>query len=261
MFQYLISFAKGTGALNTELNYISKRMDEILKMMLTNSIYKSLVGIMAEIGIAMLLVYFLIDLLDKVADVQFTPDIFFKQLIKFVIGFVIMSHLTDLLVFFADFSTALTAQLATFGNGTGWATTVKEVNDGLNRVSSGSNVSMTNGTFIKDLIFAVGFQVVIQFTTWELSISRALKIGYKSIMAPIACADMITNGMSSNGIRYLKDIFALYLQTTVVLLAVICTDLICLTKTFGLWTGIVGLFILRSSIKNSQEIATEMVGL
>ena len=45
----------------------------------------------------------------------------------------------------------------------------------------------------------------MQILTWTTSVDRALKIGFKSILAPIACADMITHGMSSNGIRYLKS--------------------------------------------------------
>lgn len=261
MFQYLISLAKGSDALSSELGYISNRMDQILEMLLTNPVYDAILGIMSQIGIALLLGYFLVDLLEKVSDVQFTLDIFIKQLIKFVIGFAIMSHLPEILIFFKDFSTALTNSLSTFGNGTGWAETVKEINDGLERISTDSNISMTNGGALRDLIFAVGFQLVIQFATWELSISRALQIGYKSLLAPIACADMITNGMSSSGVRYLKDIFALYLQTAVILLAVICTDLICLNGEKGAWTGIVGLFILNSSIKSSKQIAGEIVGI
>jgi hypothetical protein len=67
----------------------------------------------------------------------------------------------------------------------------------------------------------------MQYLTWKMSIERALRIGYKSLLAPIACADMVTNGMSSNGIRYLKSIFALYMQSPILLLIMVCMNEVC----------------------------------
>lgn len=264
MLDFLFSYITGNGAISTELDYITSRMDEILKAMLSNSVYQTLQQTFGMIGILLMTVYFLIDLMEKVSDMQFDMEMFFKQFLKYVIAYGLMTHIPELCNGLAEFSFLMTdAVLAVFNPSSGWADMVGNINSSLAGFSgSGNYIDTTDGGSLIGALVAIGFQIILQFGTWKLSIERALKIGYKTILAPIICADMVTNGYNSSGIKHLKSIFALYLQTVVVLLALICINEICVTNGagIGIWSGIVALFLLKDTIKGSRQIAEEIVG-
>lgn len=263
MLDFMFSLVTGNGAVSTELSYISSRMDDILKAMLANSIFRNMQQIFGMIGVMLMCVYFFVDLLEKASDMQFDLEVFFKQLLKFVIAYGIMTHIPELCKGLADFSFAMVQMiLAVFTPSPGWADMAGEVNSSLSGLSgSGGYVDPMDGGSFLDMLTALGFQVILQFGTWKLSIERALKIGYKSILAPIICADIVTNGYNSAGIRHLKEIFALYLQTSVILVALLCVNEICLiNENAGVWAAIVSLFLLKDTIKESKEIADEVVG-
>lgn len=267
MFEYFLELSQSGGSINTNLNYVSNRMDSILEAMLISHPYELLIEIFSSMGILMLLVYFSIDLLDKVTDMQFSLEILFKQLVKLVALYALMAYLPELLLGFAEFQKYLNQGILDIlsGNiqGEFWA----DIASTANKVNGATDMEIDDAGGILQTISSIGMQTVMQFLTWSLSIDRALRIGYKSIIAPIACADMISNGMSSNGIRYLKSILSLYLQSTVMLLMMICVNEVCtgLSSEFSaandasLWTVIVGLFILWNTTKRTKEIADEII--
>lgn len=268
MLSLLFSLAVSQGAMSSELSYISSRMDSILNSMLTNPVYQGLQGVFSMVGVLLMCVYFFVDLLDKVSDMQFDLEVLFKQLLKFVVAFALMTHVNDLCIGLGQFSEAMVDAIEHFtvspvADGTfSWSEMIQSANAQLMGMSfSNAQIGFTNGGALKDVIMIVSFRLLLQFATWKLSIERALKIGYKSLIAPIACADCVTNGYNSAGIKHLKGIFALYMQTSIIMVAMICIEVICLrTAGAGFWTSIVALFLLWDTIKQSETIAEEIVG-
>lgn len=261
MLDYFFSFATGNGAISSEITYITFRMDSILEDMLKSPIFETLLQTFGMIGVLLMCVYFFVDLLEKASDMQFEMEIFFKQMLRFVIAYCLMTHIPELCTGMSKFSEIITKTISN-GFGQGWANMAQEVNSSMAGFSgTGNYVSSMDGGSFMDVIFAMGFQVILQFATWKLSIERALKIGYKSILAPIVCADVVTNGYSSSGIKHLKSILGLYLQTVVIIIALICVDILCLKAAgTGMWAGIISLFLIKDTIKQSQEIANEIAG-
>lgn len=260
MFEALYSLGSGNGGISSQLDYICDRMDTILQAMLALPIIEAVITACSQIGIALMLVYFLIDLLDRVTDVQFTLDVLIKQFIKFIIGFAIMNHLYDLIIGMSQFSTALNDSIletvSSLESGTFWADAVGEVGK---PVASSGGVSFSDIGGAKSALTTVIFQTILQLLTWTLSVERALSIGFQSCLAPFSCADIITNGMSSNGIRRLKTILGTFLQTTFILLVTICVNSICVYDDgAGIISAIIGVIVLWSSVKSSKDLALEI---
>lgn len=257
MFEYLMSFVRSTSALSPNLSYVSNRMDVILLKMLESPVYNTLIEVFGQVGVVLLLVYFSIDLLDKVSDVQFDLEIFVREFIKLIVAYAIMTNLDKLLGGACKAVTYINDDILAVTNASTsgfWVDVAKETNTYVL-----GDISIDSAGMIWKLFFLAGSQIIMQLLTWTLSVDRALKIGYKSIVAPIACADMITNGMQSAGIRYIKSIIALYLQSTVMLLIMFCINEVCANMEAGAWGAIVGLFILWNVTKSSAEIAEEII--
>lgn len=269
MLSLLFSFAVADGAMSSQLSYISERMDTILMAMIDNDIFKAIQQVFGMLGVLVMSIYFFTDLLEKVSDMQFDGEVLFKQVLKFVIAYALMTHINPLCEGLGKFSFAMVQaindgyHLSVAASGQyGWSQMITELNTALSGMSfSNSQIGFTNGGALKDVIAILAFRLVLQFATWKLSIERALKIGYKSLLAPIACADCVTNGYNSAGIKYLKSIFGLYMQTAVIMVAMVCVDVICLRSIgAGFWTSIIAIFLLKDTIKQSDSIAEEIVG-
>ncbi len=259
MGEALFSFTSGEG-LSSQLDYICDRMDSVLNSMLALDLIKAVIESCSQIGIALMLVYFLVDLLDRVTDVQFNLEVFFKQFIKLIIAFAIMNHLYDLIMGMSQFSTALNdnilATVSRLESGTFWAEAMGSVDT---PVASTGSLSLNSISSAKSGATKAVFKIVLQLLTWTLSVERALSIGFQSCLAPISCADIITNGMSSNGIRRLKTILGTFLQTTLILLVTICVNSVCVYNSeAGLISAIIGVMVLWSSVKSSKDLALEL---
>lgn len=259
MLEALYSLGSGNGAISSQLDYICDRMDSILISMLELELIKAVMESCCQIGILLMLVFFLIDLLEKATDVQFSLDVLFKQLLKLVVAYAIMNHLYDLIMGMSEFSLALNEQIldtVVSLENKNFADAMGEVGT---QVPSSGSVSLSNVDGAKGAATAVIFQTLMQIITWTLSVERALTIGFQSCLAPISCADIITNGMSSNGIRRIKTILANFMQTTLILLVTICINLICVfDENAGIISSIVAIILLWTSVKSSKELALEI---
>jgi hypothetical protein len=264
MLDFLVSFATGLGSLSPDLDYISKRMDQILIYIMNSSLYQSLSTVFAELGMVLLLIYFLVDLMEKSASDNFDIEVFIRQLIKFVLGFAVMSNLSDLVIGIGNFvmaiNTEVCGQLASLTVSKYWANTITQVNGQLSSLALGGSLGLSQAGGTKNVIFICIFQIIVYWLTWSLSISRAFKLGYKCLLAPMVCADIYTNGLNSRGVKHLKSIFALYFQSTMILLIMVCVNSICNNMTSSVWAGIIGLFVLANSIKSSEDFANDIVG-
>lgn len=261
MFELFLSFAQSS-SISPNLDYVSQRMDTILESMLSSGPYMALIDIFKMLGVFMLLTYFMIDLIDRVGDTQFSLEILFRQLVKFVGLYAIMIYLPNLLGGFLEFTKAINELI--INNVTGTSTYWEEFAQAANTINGSTDMDMNDGGGLLQMISLVGTQLIMQILTWTMSVDRALRIGFKSLIAPIACADMVTNGMSSNGIRYIKSILALYLQSPVMLMIMVCINDVCMNLNSdladaNLWTVIVGLFILWNTTKKTKEIADEII--
>ena len=65
------------------------------------------------------------------------------------------------------------------------------------------------------LIFPFIVSFLIKIAIYFICYGRTIEMGVRSAFAPIGCADLTTGGANSNGIRYLKSLFAVALQGAV----------------------------------------------
>lgn len=266
LINLVLSMSIAEGAMSSELSYISNRMDEILRAMITNPVYKTLLDVFSQIGVLLMSAYFLVDLLEKASDLQFDGEILFKQSLKYVIGFAFINHVSDISNGLCDFSFAcvnlLNSAATSLSATDNWGAMMQTINSAAQQLSPTAAIGANSGGVFKNIIMILIIRVVLQFATWKLSIERAFKIGYKTILAPIVCADCITNGLNSVGVKHIKEIFALYMQTVVIMAAMTVLNIVCLQNVdVGFWGCLITIFLLKDTIKQSESLASEIVGM
>ena len=98
----------------------------------------------------------------------------------------------------------------------------------------------------------------------------ALQLLIRKLFAPLALADITTEGMRSPGVRYLKRYFALYIQCAIILIlsvvmfwmmkAIVTNTKIVEAFSMRLVVLMIGLSTFTASITQSGNLANELVG-
>lgn len=171
-------------------------------------------AVLCTMAIAIMSMYRMFDTLNKGHDVLQT---FLKMLIDVCLSFVLFSYVPDILGFIVDGGTDFINQLIPDKSDSA----VKET------LLTCKNVCGTDDPGLIDTL--VGFAILIvpwtcslamQIAIKFISFSIVLELGIRRTFAPIACVDMIGEGLRSPGVRYLKRYFGVFLKMCVCL--VIC---------------------------------------
>lgn len=256
-------------------DFISNRMDSVLKMVVDSSIFVKLLGYFEALGIVLLVLYFALDMIDKASTDNFNLEGFFHQMLKFLPGYFLITNLHLFIPALLDFVIALNGEIATTflsipvqdGNKVGIISQMMSLISSSSlaagprlEIPTPSNAGVLDAIFT--MILCLGYKVIIQFFLLYLSISRALQVSYRATMAPIAIADIYQNGTTSNGIKQLKKLFALFLQSTIVMLLCIVID--AATMSDGLssyWAGLICIFVLIGAFKKVEQFSARIVGV
>ena len=164
--------------------------------------------LMIPIASVFVCIYFLMDLMDKLTSERFNAEVLIKMLMKLLAAVAIVSNASEwaikIMTFGADFSLAVIGQI-------------------------GNDVSFNLGQFVDDLGFwqSIGMyglmlfpwivSSILKIALYMICYGRTIEMGVRSAFAPIGCADLMTGGANSNGMRYLKGLFAIALQGAIMI--------------------------------------------
>lgn len=206
-------------------------------------------------------IYFMIELMNKLTNDNFSSEQFIKMLIKLVFSIIMIENIPQWSIYLMNFSTVFTDAIK--GSIPGIASI-----DASAIIDKFSFLETLGALALMLLPYAASFVVKIAVTF--IGYGRAIEIGLRSAFAPIGCADLVTGGTNSSGFRYIRRMLGIALQGGVMIAVVICSstvitqvamggeikpfDLIFIGKYFGCLGSMIGL------LASSKQLAFELVG-
>ena len=217
--------------------------------------------VVLPIAAVLLCMHLLIELMDKMTSDSFNAEQFVKLLMKFVFGQIIISNATEWSMTFMTVGTKLMADIQA-------GLTITSI--GLAETVEAMNFWTQIGVFAQ-LMLPLLASFLLRIAVYFMAYSRLVEMVLRAMMSPMGCADVVTGGAHSSGIRYLKRMLAISVQGAM-MLAIIATasallagdgifvdgisitDVMFLGKYLGLMAAMVGL------MGTSKSIANEVVG-
>lgn len=207
--QYVYEALHGTsGVLNVFQDY-----GNMFDQLYGNAIFAALIAVLQTIGTSVCVIYFLLELADKMTEKMLSIEQLFVLLLRLVLAVILITNIVTLLKGFIDFGGALVNEL----NESNIATTLfeeygEEIREGLEDIDKLEAVGYAMKLIIPYLIVLVS-NVVVYF----IAISRSIELTIRTIFAPFAVANIYHDMQRSDGFRYMKKILALSLQSAVCL--------------------------------------------
>lgn len=219
MLDYLDKFGKMKNGVGVEI--FVNTMDQILSLIINSTQYQQVLSLLIPIGVILCVIYFCVDIMDRVANVNFNIETLVRRFARFLFVYVVIVNIPSLLTGVNDFISALNEEIMSGLTATDGLAAYIESNNDLITTSNAIRENSTGGliAFINSGI-ALMFNVILQFTTISLGVQRAVTIGVKGALAPLIIPDMFNNGMNSSGMKFLKGLFADYAETTAVIFLV-----------------------------------------
>lgn len=252
MFSYLLGIMAitiynqsygSTGVLN-----IMNRYDKIMGDAMKNTAFSSMIATIKGLAVGFTIILYLIDLSGKVTEKNFSIEQFFKATLRCVVTYMFIMNSSIIVGYLLDLGGAA----------------AKEVSDqaGLDFFGGNEKSMLING-IAKMKITEILSYIVCSILPWLISmiaeviiqvvlISRILEIITMTVLSPIAISDIYREGTSSNGVQFMKKMFALGLQVAVILVINTATQAI-ITQLVGSGYGI--------SITNHLEKSQLDVGM
>ena len=210
------------------------------------------------IAVLLAVVYFLLELSEKVFSEQFSAE---QLIVAFIrLGLVVLI-VTNGFYFLTIISEMCTAVFTALNNAIGvinpasrcFLTAIDELNL-FEMVAYMLSLLFT-------YIFMLGAKLLILVTAWK----RAFELVVYSMFFPIGIADTVRGGLQSSGVRFMKTMAAKFLQGAVCLAIIIGYNLTSsLALTSGTAAGAIGTVILALTVMTlmlqSGNIASTIVG-
>ena len=228
------------------------------------------------IGAAIALLYFLLEILDKTTREMMSLEHFLIHFIKFIIaifilnnGFALVEGLMGINKDICDAITNITINPDGDDGGKAEITdsATQLVNSVYDEVSSsgwdGISSSLSKIVQLSAPYFCtLVAKAYIVFMCW----SRFFEIGIRTALAPIGMLDVITEGFKITNLKYIKKLFAVILQGTIiiVIMRLVGSAYTALSLSAEVATGgfsyLIILFVEIGLIKKAQQIASDVLG-
>ena len=272
MFKYLEKFAKMKNGVGVEV--FVNNMDKILDLVLQSEAYKNALAVLIPLGIVLCVVYFCIDIMDRVSHNNFNVETFLRRFMRFLFVYAAVTNIPALLTGTNDFVHAINEQIMVGLNATDSLAGIISNNNDLITSANALRQNATGGMLASiNSAVAMLFNLVLQFTTISLGVQRAITIGIKGVLAPIIVPDMFNRGVNSSGMKFLKGLFADYLQTTVLIFLVEMSCIVAFgtdplpTDNGGIYflamqslvSGIIVAIVLLGAVNKTDEYASQMM--
>jgi len=180
------------------------------------------------VGYSLLVLYFLIELMEKTTHENLNFEHFLRLFIKLIVGKILMDNAIDVL-----------AGLLAIGNSLATAISEK-FGGGFLDGSDNANSQIVNITLLKEsasdlnLFESIGVwarlitpqlaNMVVLAMAKVVCWSRSIEIVVRAMLAPIAMPDIFSEGTRGHGFRYLKRFLAVSLQGVIILAIVIAMN-------------------------------------
>lgn len=180
--------------------------------------------IFLPLGYAVMLIFFLTALMNKVSMEQFTLEHFMFMFIRLFIVKIALDNGLQIMTYLMNIGNELVSTVShnSMNLGTNITNDViasLNLNPGDGLMATLSLMIQYVLTFVKFLIPWLGI-AIIKICLQFLCYSRLFEIMIRTVIAPVALGDIFTEGTNGTGFRFLKSYFAICLQG--IIIYVIC---------------------------------------
>lgn len=195
---------------------IMSRYNDIADRAMDLSAFHSLSLTIQGIAVGITTLLYFIDLSAKVTEKNFSIEQFFKSTLRYVTSYIFIINSNTIVGYLMDLGAAVADGTAEISMGDTFF------------YESAAKTMLINGISKMKVTEVLGY-IVTSLLPWILSmiaeimlqiimISRILEIVVMTTLAPIAISDIYKEGTSSQGVMYMKKMFALGLQVAVIIL-------------------------------------------
>ena len=264
---------------NTEnqalIKIVTKNFPKAYTTCNSSDLVQTLFNIVMPIGLVVFIIYYCVDLMSKAAAANFTTETFVRSLIRFVIGYALITNCYKLSTGIISFGDAIVADLVNAIGSTdslsvdyGLGLNVEDVIAVLagDTSKTGLTLMQTLNLTGKVLIQLI-LNLVINIAVIGIAYSRAIKIIVYQIFLPLSVADIFGGGLYGGGVSHIKKLLAAVLQYPIVYIIVLITIIFMNNTSISMfnWFAYMGqIFMIAvcvvKEINNSASTANELFG-
>lgn len=217
----------------------------------TFGILNTLYELVLPAGLMMMVVYYLSSLSEEsVSGRDFSLEKFLFGLLKVILAMIIVSNGTKVIDFAISFGNSFVDLIwSGFGLGIanpGTATTAITENTDLIEAIDEMGVMGQIVVILPALIIWL-LRIVANSLLKLQAYTRLFELIFRVVIFPLGVADLISDGMRSSGVRYVKKLLAAFVNGSVMLLAVLVM-------------GTVSLDIIVGNVSGSTNIGADVIG-
>lgn len=232
---------------------IMDRYDVIMDKAMSINIFTSILMAIKALAVGFSLVLYFIDLSGKVTEKNFSIEQFFKATLRCVTAYMFIMNSDTIVGYLLDMGSAATHEISdTAGLDFFGGNEKSMLINGIAKMKVTEILSYIVCSVLPWIISMIG-EIIIQVVL----ISRILEIITMTTLSPIAISDIYREGTSSNGVQYMKKMFALGLQVAVILVINAATQAI-IAQLAGVGSGasITGLLEMSQLNLKADEMDT-----
>ena len=205
--QEVIRFMCGGGGYGDINTFLTKSISDMTEG--NTTFLSTAYGAFKSVAIALLILYFLIEIFDLLMNSKFTLESFVKSLIKLLLSYLVITNGLEIIA----------GVLAFVGGATGIVNLTAELEeDNLREGIRMINTYLTNaskfsliGAVIRSIIPIISM-FITRILLYFIAIGRTIELLARAAMAPIALSNMFSEGNRNAGILYLRKLAAVGLQ-------------------------------------------------
>lgn len=232
---------------------IMDRYDVIIDKAMSINTFTSILMAIKALAVGFTLVLYFIDLSGKVTEKNFSIEQFFKATLRCVTAYMFIMNSDTIVGYLLDMGSAATHEISdTAGLDFFGGNEKSMLINGIAKMKITEILSYIVCSVLPWIISMIG-EIIIQVVL----ISRILEIITMTTLSPIAISDIYREGTSSNGVQYMKKMFALGLQVAVILVINAATQaIIAQLAGVGSGTSITGLLEMSQLNLKADEMDT-----
>ena len=243
---------------------LGKDMKEVITGNTTTDMMKSMkpvyTDIVSPVGEALIVLFFLIELIDKTTKDNFSVEHFFKLMLKVVIAKFLIENGWDILTGCINVGSNLAGAITSDPKGlTSKSKVLDQYAKEIQETNTIGNLGMIIQWFLQ-WVFAWISKMICIVICW----GRMIELGVRAVTAPISMADIFQDGTHSGGFRYLRKFLGVCLQAAVIMIVIqvsgIIQGLIIGKDTVTMFKAVVVGLSTCMLVVRSQQFASDLVG-
>lgn len=243
---------------------LGKDMKEVITGNTTTDMMKSMkpvyTDIVSPVGEALIVLFFLIELIDKTTKDNFSVEHFFKLMLKVVIAKFLIENGWDILTGCINVGSNLAGAITSDPKGlTSKSKVLDQYAKEIQETNTIGNLGMIIQWFLP-WVFAWISKMICIVICW----GRMIELGVRAVTAPISMADIFQDGTHSGGFRYLRKFLGVCLQAAVIMIVIqvsgIIQSLIIGKDTVTMFKAVVVGLSTCMLVVRSQQFASDLVG-